>query len=116
MALFDEATYSKNENDLGLYLYQLIQNDALFPSNKYIKTEIFNTLISLCEYQKIHLLYKVVTTPYITNDDKDEYAKLLKILYQISLRELIQIIGDYYNKNKALIHTPPNMSNNVISL
>jgi Zn-dependent protease with chaperone function len=105
IALFDEATYSKNENDLGLYLYQLIQNDALFPSNKYIKTEIFNTLLSLCEYQQKHILYKVVITPYTTDNDKDEYAKLLKILDQINLRQLIKITGNYYDKNKELIHT-----------
>jgi Peptidase family M48 len=105
IALFDEANYEKNANNLGGYLYLLIQNDAQFPANPYIKTELFNTLLAISIAEKSHQLYSVVHKPIIPNGDKDEYAKLLKIIDEISLTQLIEITSNYYDKNKDLIHT-----------
>jgi|GEM_PF-1998241 hypothetical protein len=109
IAFFDEATYIKDNNNLGLYLYDLIQNDAQFPGNNYIKTEIFNTMLSLCMHQHEHTFYKVVNQPYVPDNDKDEYAKLLKILDEVGLRDLISITIAYYEKNEVYIH-PSNES------
>jgi hypothetical protein len=116
IAFFDEATFIKNQHNLGGYLYQLIQNDTEFPSNTYIKTEIFNTLLSLCNHQKSHTLYVVVAQPYIPDDDKDEYAKLLKIIDNVDLKKLIEITASYYDKNKDLIHTTNESINNLNQL
>ena len=104
LAIFDETVYSKDYSNLGFYLYQLIQNNTHFPSNKFIKTEIFNTFLSLCMHQKQHDLYTVVDVPYIPEDDKDEYAKLLRMLDAVSLHKLVEITAGYYDKNKSLIN------------
>lgn len=103
--LFDEATFSKYNSNLGFYFFQLIQNDSRFPGNGYIKTEIFNTLLSFCNHQKSHTLYSVVSTPYVSDDDKDEYAKLLRVLDMVDMKKLIDITSTYYEKNKTLIKT-----------
>jgi hypothetical protein len=104
VALFDEADYSKGNNNLGYYLFRLIQNNALIPSNSYIKTEIFNTLQSIYQYQKSHTLYMVVNSQYIVDDDKDEYAKLLKLLDSASNEEMAAIIKAYLKNNKSQIN------------
>lgn len=102
-ALFDEAAYSKDNDNLGFYFYRLIQNNARFPSNTYIKTEIFGTLLSICKHNKSHTLYTVVSSQYIPEDDKDEYAKLLKLFDSTSLKEMTEITNTYYQNNKSLI-------------
>lgn len=116
IALFDEAAYSKEKDNYGFYLYRLIENDAIFPSDNNIKTAIFETLVSLCKYQRSHILYTVVNSPYATDDDKDEYAKLLQLLDRISLDKLIRITYIYYNNNKALITAPKQTINDYNTL
>jgi succinate dehydrogenase flavin-adding protein (antitoxin of CptAB toxin-antitoxin module) len=103
IALFDEATYSKDSNELGFYFYQLIQNDLLFPSDGYVKSEIFDTMVSICSHQKSHTLYAIVSNQYISKNDNDEYNKLLKLLDNLSLNEMTQIATSYYQNNKSLI-------------
>jgi hypothetical protein len=116
IAIFDETNFSKDNNNLSYYLYQLIQNNTQFPSNKFIKTEIFNTLLSLCLHQKQHTLYTVVNKPYIPDDDKDEYAKLLKMIDIISLQKLIEITSAYYDTNKSFINTSSDSITNLNQL
>ena len=102
-ALFDEAAYSKQKANYGFYLYRLIENDTIYPADRAIKTGVFETLVSLCKHQRYHSLYTVVTSPYLTNDDKDEYARLLQLLDSISLEKLIRITHIYYQNHKPLI-------------
>lgn len=102
-ALFDEAEYSKDMDNLGLYLYQLIQNNSVFPSNAYIKTATYNTMLSLAKHYKTHTLYQVVNNQYASGDDNDQYAVLLKLLDNLSLENLNEITNTYYQNNKLLI-------------
>ncbi|CAN5358865.1 M48 family metallopeptidase [soil metagenome] len=115
-ALFDEAAYLKENDNLSFYFYQLIQNNAQFPSNKYIKTEIFNTLLSVCSHYQAHTLYMVVSNQYAPDDDKDEYAKLLKLFDSLSLKEMKEIAITYYQNNKSLINASKEAINNLNKL
>ena len=116
IAFFNEATYSKDKDNLGFYFYQLIQNNALFPSDNCIKTEIFETLSSICKHQKAHTLYMVVGSQYIPENENDEYAKLLKLLDSISLKKMIEITNTYYQNNKSLITASTEAINNLNTL
>lgn len=104
IAFFDEAGFSKEKDNLGFYLYQLIQNNAVFPNTNYIKTALFNALLAIHENYKAHTLYKVVSTQYIPEREGDEYIKLLRLFDRISLNELAEIIKSYYQNNKSLIN------------
>ncbi|WP_073406687.1 M48 family metallopeptidase [Mucilaginibacter sp. OK098] len=103
VALFDEAECSKDMDNLGLYLYQLIQNNSIFSSNAYIKTATYSTMLSLGKHYKAHNLHEVVNSQYVSNNDNDEYAVLLKLLDSISLENLNDITNTYYQNNKLLI-------------
>jgi hypothetical protein len=103
VALFDEAEYSKDLDNLGLYLYQLIQNNSVFPSNAYIKTATYSTMLSLVKHFKAHTLYEVVNNQYVSSYDNDQYAVLLKLLDNLSLENLNEITNTYYQNNKLLI-------------
>ena len=102
-ALFEEAKYSRDKSNLGLYLYQLIQNDAIFPADKYIKSEIYNTLKLLYTHHKTHTFHEVVNAMYIPENDKDQYATLLRLLDSLSLEKLDEIANTYYTNNNSFI-------------
>ncbi len=102
-ALFDEANFSKENDNLSYYFYQLVQSDAAFPANAYIKSEIFATLVSLCQHQKEHTLHTVVSSMYTPADNKDEYALLLKMFDTVDLATLIDMASKYYENNKSSI-------------
>ncbi|MDB5121948.1 MAG: Peptidase family [Mucilaginibacter sp.] len=110
-ALFDEAAFSKENDNLSYYFYQLIQGDAMFPANAYIKSEIFATLVSLCRHQKEHTLYTVVSNQYIPEDNRDEYALMLKMFDSIDLATLTDIAAKYYTNNKPFITASPEAIN-----
>jgi len=116
IALFDEAAYSKDSNDLGFYFYQLIQNNSFFPSDKQVKSEIFDTMVSICSHQKSHTLYSIVSNQYIAKSDNDEYNKLLKLLDNLDMKEMIQITSSYYQNNKSLITASAEAINNFNKL
>ncbi|MBS1522590.1 MAG: M48 family metallopeptidase [Bacteroidetes bacterium] len=116
IALFDKAAYSKDNNNLGFYFYQLIQNNSLFPSDKHVKSEIFDTMVSICSHQKSHTLYAIVNNQYISKNDNDEYNKLLKLLDNLSLKEMTQIATSYYQNNKSLITASSEAINNLNKL
>jgi hypothetical protein len=103
IALFDEASYAKEKENYAYYLYQLIQNDTTFPSDSMIRTSIFDALVAICKNQKSHTLYKIAPTPYNTDDEQDEYAKLLRLLDNINLKDMIAITDIYYTNNKPII-------------
>jgi hypothetical protein len=103
VALFDEAAYAKEKENYAYYLYQLIQNNTTFPADSSIKTSIFDALVSICKNQKSHTLYKILPSPYNTDDEQDEYAKLLHLLDNINLKSMIEITDIYYTNNKPLI-------------
>lgn len=103
IAFFDEAAYAKEKDNYAFYLYRLIQNDMIFHSDSEIKTSIFGALVSISRNQKSHTLYTIVPNPYNTGDELDEYAKILRILDNISLKNMIAITYIYYNNNKPLI-------------
>ncbi|WP_157740709.1 M48 family metallopeptidase [Mucilaginibacter xinganensis] len=107
-ALFDEAEYSKDIDNLGLYLYQLIQNNSVFPLNAYIKTATYNTMLSLGKHSKAHTLHEVVNSQYVSSYENDQYAVLLKLLDNISLENLNEITHTYYQNNKLLITNSKN--------
>ncbi|WP_295795020.1 M48 family metallopeptidase [Mucilaginibacter sp.] len=107
-ALFEEARYSKDKGNLGLYLYQLIQIDAMFPADKYTKSWIYNTLTSLYTHHKAHTFHEVVNAVYIPKNDKDQYATLLKLLDNLSLEKLDEIINAYYANNNSFIRITKN--------
>ncbi|MDF2433457.1 MAG: hypothetical protein JWP44_3088 [Mucilaginibacter sp.] len=115
-ALFNEALYLKENDNLGLYLYQLIQNNATFPRDRSIKTEIFNTLLSICNHYKTHTLYMVIRNQYLSDDDKDEYAKLLKLFDSLNFQEMKEITKTYYQSNKSLITASTEAINNLNTL
>ena len=115
-ALYAEASYSKDKERLSYYLYQLIQDDAQFPSDKPIKTEIFNMLVTFCLKQKKHTLAPVIDTPYITENANDEYAKLLKLLDAIDLAKMKEMTLKYYEKNKNYITLNNELNTNFTEL
>ena len=102
-ALFEEAKYSKEKGNLGLYLYQLIQNDAMFPTDRTIKNELYNTFAALYAHHKAHTFHEVVNAAYIPKNDKDQYATLLKLLDSLSLEKLNEITNTYYTNNNSFI-------------
>ena len=103
-AFFEQTSYSKDKKDLGLYLYLLIQGDVKYGQNDLINTNIFNAVVLLTIARQNHALYTVVDKPYTIQSDKDEYAKLLRLLDTADLQQLQSIAKAYYNKNKAFIH------------
>ena len=103
LALFEEAKYAKDNGNLGLYLYHLIQNDALFPANRQIKSEIYNTLTSLYKHQQSHTFQEVVHPSYIPENENDQYAALLKILDNLNLKQLDELVKTYYTNNNVFI-------------
>ncbi|MEO6520638.1 MAG: M48 family metallopeptidase [Mucilaginibacter sp.] len=112
-ALFEEAAFSKENDNLSYYFYQLVQMNTLYPDNYFIKSEIFDTLLSFCIHQKKHQLYAVVSNQYIPDDDKDEYAILLKLIDNIDLGELIAITNKYYTSHKSQINASAEAINNL---
>ena len=115
-AIFAQAKYAKDNERLGYYLYQLIQNDARFVSDKNIKTEILSTWVDFCFRLKKHTLGYVIDIPYTTENEKDEYAKFLKMLNQIDLADLKEIALTYYEKNKDFIQTNSALLKNLNDL
>ncbi|HZY38329.1 MAG TPA: M48 family metalloprotease [Mucilaginibacter sp.] len=113
IALFDEAAYARQHKDMGYYLYLLIQDDARYPSDNCVKTEIFDTLVDLCKHQKAHDINTIVRSPYITSNDYDEYPKLLQVLDRLNLKALSAITITYYNNNKSLINASAEAINNL---
>ena len=103
MASLAAATYSKDKEQLSYYLYQLIQNDAVFLPGNYIKTEIFSLWVNFYFRLKNHTLGYVIDKPYIPENEKDEYAKLLQMLDDIDLKKMKEIATSYYEKNKNYI-------------
>lgn len=112
-ALFEEAAFSKEKDKLSFYFYQLIQNSNSYPSDDYIKSEIFNTLASLCRHQKDHTFHAVVGIQYIPDDDQDEYALLLKMFDNADLAALAGIALKYYNNHTTSINTSAEVINNL---
>ena len=115
-AIFEQAKYAKDNERLSYYLYQLIQNDARFVSDKNIKTEILSTWVDFCFRLKKHTLGYVIDIPYTTENEKDEYAKFLKMLNQIDLADLKEIALTYYEKNKNFIQTNSALLKNLNDL
>jgi len=115
-AILDEAAYSKEKNNLSFYFYQLIQINTILPSNRYVKTEIFNTLLLFYKHYKSHTLYTVVSNQYIPENQNDEYAKLLKLLDSIDLTTMSQIITAYYRNNNSQIIASSEAINNLNKL
>jgi len=116
IAYFDAAAHAKEKDDLGYYFYQLILVNTLYPANKVIKSEIFDTLVSLGKHQKEHTLHTVVTTQYIPDDDADEYALLLKFFDSVDLDSLTAIATKYYTNNKSYIPASDEAINNLAQL
>ena len=88
---------------MSLCLYQAIQGDDLYRNDIFISTALFGALVSLADAQKNHILFSRIDKAYQTEDTKDEYAKLLKMLETVSLSEIVGIADSYYQKNKAFI-------------
>ena len=103
LALNAEAKYSKDMDNLSLYLYQLIQNDAVYPKNNNIGPEIFDTFLTIFTKQKNHTLGSSIDKPYTPDNPKDEYAKLLQFLDQIDLQKLREITLLLYAKYQSAI-------------
>jgi hypothetical protein len=116
IAFFEEAAYAKDSDIYGFYLFRLIENDALFPSNGAIKTSIFDALVAVCTHEKKHTLYEIVSSPYAPDSDNDEYAKLLKLLNTADLKKMIEITDIYYQNNKPLIAAPKETINDYNTL
>lgn len=113
---FEEARFSKDKERLSYYLYQLIQNDARYPSDKFIKQEIFELLLGFYFKLKNHTLAYVIDSPYATENPNDEYAKLLKMLDALDLQKLKTIALNYYEKNKLYITLNPELHKNLQQL
>jgi hypothetical protein len=111
--LFEQAAFSKENDNLSYYFYQLVQLNTLYPDDYFIKSEIFDTLLSFCTHQKKHQLYTVVGSQYIPDDDKDEYAILLKLIDNIDLSELTAITNKYYTSHKSQITASAEAINNL---
>lgn len=112
LSFYAQAAYSKEKEALSYYFYQLIQNDISFPSDSNIKTEIFDLLVSFCIKQKKHSLAYVIQTPYATENEKDEYAKLLKLLHEADVQQFKEMAIAYYENNKNLIVLNNELSTN----
>ncbi len=102
-AAYAEAKYSKDKDRFSYYLYQLIQMDTRFPSDKFIKQEIFNLFLTFYVKLKDHTLSSVIDKPYATENAKDEYARLLKMLDALDLEKIKAVTIIYYEKNKNFI-------------
>lgn len=105
-AIFDAAAFLNAKDNQAHYLYKLIVLDKFQPANSYIKSEIFNTLLSLCRHQKGHTLHTVLKAQYLPESEKEQYSQLLKIMDSVDLDGLINIVKKYYQNNKALISVP----------
>ena len=99
----EEAKYSKDKDNLSLYLYQLIQIAAVYPNNKSIGPEMFDTFLTICTKQKNHTLGTSIDKPYTPDDPNDEYAKLLQFLDQIDLQKEREITLLLYEKYQSSI-------------
>jgi len=53
-----------------------------------------------------------ISIPYSTDDEKDEYAKLLTLLEKIDLAQLAAITKTYYQNNKQLINLTTESTSN----
>lgn len=115
-SIYEQANYSKEKERLSYYLYQLIQNDALFLSDKYIKTEICKLWVTFCYKLKNHTLSFVTDKPYTTENEKDEYARLLKLLDNADLKTMKEITLGYYNKNKEFILLNEELNTSILNL
>jgi len=113
---YAEAKYAKDKERLSYYLYQLIQNDARFPQDKFIKQEILEVLLDFCLKQKAHSLAPFIDKPYATEDVNDEYAKLLKLLDALDLQKMKAITLSYYEKNKNYITLNNDLNKNLQEL
>jgi len=102
-ALYDQILFAQHNKNMSLCLYQAIQGDALYLNDVFISTTLFDALVALAEAQKNHILFSVIDKGYQTEDTKDEYAKLLKMLETVSLSEIISMADSYYQKNKTFI-------------
>jgi hypothetical protein len=112
VALFDAAACTKNNDNLSYYFYQLIQDDTLYKDDKFIKTELFNTMQAFYKHQKAHDLHTVVSSQYIPDNESDEYALLLKLLDNIDLATLTDMAAKYYNNHKDQISASVETANN----
>lgn len=115
-AAFEEARYSKDKERLSYYLYQLIQNDARYKANTFIKQEIFELLLGFYFKQKSHTLALFIDSPYATEHANDEYAKLLKMLDALDLQRMKAIAVNYYEKNKNFITLNTELNKNLQEL
>jgi hypothetical protein len=115
-AVIEEARYSKDKERLSYYLYQLIQNDARFAGNTFIKQEIFELLLSFYLKQKNHTLAYVIDSPYATENSNDEYAKLLKMLDAFDLQKFKEVAINYYGKNKRYLNLNSELNKNFQEL
>lgn len=115
-AAFEEARYAKDKEQLGYYLFQLIQNDARFPANPFIEQEIFNLLLTISLKQKDHTLSAVIDKPYATENAQDEYAKLLKMLDALELDKMKSITNNYLEKHKDHITLNNELNKNLQEL
>ena len=115
-SLYEQARYSKEKERLSYYLYQLIQNDALLLTDKYIKTEICKLWVTFCYKLKNHTLAFVIDMPYTTENEKDEYARLLKLLDNADIKMMKEITMGYYNKNKEFIMMNEELNTSILNL
>lgn len=113
---FEKARYSKDKERHSYYLYQLIQNDARYPGDKFIKQEIFELLVGFYFKQKNHTLAFVIDAPYATENSNDEYAKLLKMLDGLDLQKMKAIALTYFEKNKNYITLNNDLNKNLQEL
>lgn len=113
---FEEARFSKDKERLSSYLFKLIQNDARYPGDKFIKQEIFELFLGFYFKLKKHTLAFVIDSPYATENPNDEYAKLLKMLDALDLQKLKTIALTYYEKNKNYITLNNELNKNLQEL
>lgn len=111
-----QANYARDNDRLSFYLFQLIQNDTRFPADPEIKTAILNTWVDFYFRLKNHTLGYVIDKPYNTEDEKDEYARLLKVLDIIDLKKFKEIALTYYEKNKTLVRPGEELIKNLNNL
>jgi Zn-dependent protease with chaperone function len=115
-ALDDQILFAQHNKNMSLCLYQAIQGDALYSNDIFISTILFGALVSIADAQKNHILFSVIDKAYQTEDTKDEYAKLLKMLETVSLSQIISMADSYYQKNKTFIMPEQRVTSNLDKL
>ncbi|NCD70244.1 M48 family metallopeptidase [Mucilaginibacter agri] len=113
MACLNAALYSKDQNHLSMYLFQLIQASAYYPQNAFITAELFTTMVSLSKHMKAHTLHQVAENQYNTDDKNDQYTTLLKLLDNLSSWQMADIATRYFNNNKLLINASTEALNTI---